>query len=498
MEQGPTIPEEETADLGIVTTDETATDKADKQQLRELRYQKAVEREDSVELRETIDIFETPLFFRMEAGILALLEYERIGRMRARGKTLSRFASAAREGLRAQTIFLEAAIPHCQDNPRHSLKYVSTGFENIEAREDNDIWRMVEAFRRMSPDLEESSLVQLISESTRLAFQSEGDDRDPTSDMKIAYEDIAQRQAFINECIKNPEYRKIWLATQKYLMNKHELIERGVDIRIGSQSFGRGGSFLVNPENVDLFTVDDSQGHTDHALEILGVKDIPVGQILGFLKIEEPYMIGNSTTKLAKDAKLIEAIPEEAAKIYGDLPSAGNYKLSPDGVRDKLNSLIDFSIRWQRQEEKNEICAILDIDVNTFSVQEAREKIETMPGVYGRYRGLHPDFPEIPTGELTLKEIEQEIFNISLPRLKEFFPFQNFTAETVDQDIVTALTKYITDRFNVDPEEITINDFIYRVVQSMGIPIYDKEGNQLWPEVRSYEDIHEQSQSKNE
>ena len=73
--------------------------------------------------------------------------------------------------------------------------------------------------------------------------------------------------------------------------------------------------------------------------------------------------------------------------------------------------------------------------------------------------------------------------------MKDLFPDIDFSQENVIEGIIKGLSKYITDKYEVDPNRISIKDFMELLVKKMDIPIYDRKGNQLWPEKLNHEEI---------
>lgn len=465
------------------------------------RYLRAVKSCKLREVRETIDIRGTPVFFRRDSGLLAYLEYERLGKIKASGKTRRMINAEGESCLRDKSIFLEAPIPYCH----HSF--------GDEKELERIVSLIAENIHESAPETDLESLKEVIRRSSKMVLPKNSNTHGNGKDMKVAYEQKTERQEFLKQMLKNPEYRKIWLAAQNILLKNISSGEELRDMGLAKAVVQGGNTFLVSPADLDIFTVHDNQTHRDYNFEILAMEGIPENQILGFV-INEKYQNLNSM-------KLVDSISEEAKTLYahGSADKSGIYYR-----RKHLNEMVDevesghsnkFGIKRKMSDvdfakTKKDLCAILDINEDSFFAQEAREKIETGQGVYSRYgkviygsperkgweTGRVQAFLQIPTENLTLKEIELEIFKRILPKLRELFPFQKFTFETVERDLEAALTKYIIDKFGVDPDKIGENDFILLVVKKMGIPIYDLRGNQLWPVQKIYADICRADRSK--
>ena len=432
---------------------------------------------------------------------MANLEYERLGRIRASGKTHANIQkeTAADLSLRGKSTYLEAPIPYyqgcCDPFEKKGIKGVAT--------ETADYWH-----NKVLPEMDKKVLVELISESTRLAYIPNRFENIGRG--KIAYEQKAERQTFLKKLLQNSEYRRIWIAGQKIALLKMKfesplnVVELGLSSQfLFSDGRRRGGTFLVSPERTDLFTINADQGHHDFMFEILAMKDIPEKQILGYIEFD-----GEGSERL-----LEEAIAKNARFIYDEsfkfiewikksittYDFAAIKRLKRDLKWSKEESIKE-SLARELQEKVKKVCAILDIDERSFLPEEAWDKIETTPGIitrYIKYNKLSPehlrDFPIIPTKELTLQQARQQIYEQILPRLKTLFPFQQFSCETMEHDVQEGLMKYIVDRFGVDPKRMTLKDFIHLVVKTMGIPIYNLKGDQIWPEKKSYKEIHGQA-----
>lgn len=485
------------------------------QQLRELRYRGSLEREKNREIRETIDIFQTPLFFRKDSSFLSYLEYERKKGIISADRTFADIQGTAKrdpEIHRAPVIYLELPLPYYQE--RRNLGSILDD-SSIDGKHQLNYF--VEKICEQFPGLDPATVAGLVKITTRLAYAHEIGRR-PSSK-----EEVLSQQAFLKEFVENPEYRKIWLAVQKMILDLVWDKEKGdmytkagrVDttmIGIHSQfNSRRGGTFLVSPSETNLFSINPNQSHTDFIFEVLAIKGIPEKNILGYLEYTE------------KDAheKLDDIIINEASKIYG-YKEVNSRHQDKSGIASARYSLYEgineietgtagrFGGRRATPGEvadmKKQVCAVLGIEEEFFNADEARARVESTKGVLNLYHKFFwpgikgdarlTDFPDIPVEDMTLGEIQQEIFRRILPRLKELFPFQSFRFETVDQDIVSGVRKYIIDRFGVNPEEITKKDFVELLVKTMGIPIYNIKGDQLWPVNKTYEEIHGQAQKE--
>lgn len=81
---------------------------------------------------------------------------------------------------------------------------------------------------------------------------------------------------------------------------------------------------------------------------------------------------------------------------------------------------------------------------------------------------------------MRLIEGEEELEKI-VARLKKFFPFAEFSKESINRDAAEAIATYIKDKFKLDPKTTTMKTFVETIVKLAGIPIYSLDGKLLWP-----------------
>lgn len=441
-------------------------------------YQRLVERGKNREMHETIDIYETPLLLRHEEGLLLYLEYDRVGAMRAKGITQQKFRNVE-PSLRDSVFYLELPVPYDQKEWNFDPKNFTYEFS----------------------DIDESAVRSLVEKSTKLAHEANYRDSDT-----ISFNQQQERQAFIAELLNNTEYRKIWLASQQIALGKKETHQYSYQLGLPSQFIGKGNRFLVNPEPVDQFTINADQSHHDFIFEVLAIKDIPISQIAGY--VEYDHEAGNNllSQELSKTAKNIYGYGKNTSN-KNDADRAGIHF-----ARYYLQKLVDevqtgcFVVDGRPKHkladediEKKilELCSVLDLKKEDFVSERARKLIETTAGVYSRMwrrndeTRIHKvsDFPDIDTENLTFQQIDDQIYERMLPRLQQLFPYQEFHQETIEEDVEAGLRRYILDRFGVKPEDIKVKDFIHLIIKNMGIPIYNKQGDQIWPKKMSYEEV---------
>lgn len=466
----------------------------------EKRYQNAVERERNREVRETIDIFETPLLLRQDISLLSYIEYERLGKIRASGKTFSAIQDlhASEEPgrkLRENSIHLELPMPYDQQHRSGDPNLNNNGHYN-----ETQIAGIANLFKQANANLELEPLIELITRTTDLAHASA---YKSGADMTIAYAKKDKRQEFLRQLLANPQYQKIWLMSQKMAISQGKDQWRGNARTFGLASMFqnfRGATFLVDPGDVENYTIHDGQQHHDFMFEILAMKDIPESHIRGYLEYDQEDA----------DMMLPLAIQKDAADIYGYGPNGGD-RLGISRQRKRILDLVrQVTARFapngrentpaDQEKTKQEVCELLHMDIGSFTTEEAYERLDETPGLLmkGEYieyirEGISKEFPDIDPDTMTMREINKKVFEHQLPRLKELFPHQSFSVDTVESDCASGLAAYIVDRFKIEPqdiEEMTKKDFVELLVKSMGVPIYAKDGSQIWPEQNSYDNIH--------
>lgn len=399
------------------------------------RYESVVNVE-SRETKETIDIMETPLFFRKDKSILAYLDFERHDSLRG-SRATKKMLKGEKIELEDRMLFLESPFPYHKYFSTYNDdfgKEASSEFnhrltswandEKLDLREYDksllhDLDRLLLALNKFSPlKIEKTDLAEFIKKTTELShvFVNKGE----TERRNFVLSDKSQRQEsarLINESLSSQKYRAMWLAFQKIILTAENsrdvpyLLRStiGKEDYIGNSWGKRGGSFLINPN--DQFIIEPNQSHGDFNLEFIATKSIPLSEVLGYLEYDDADK--NESASYELYTKTASWLPKDES----ELPK----------IQSRLEQLFPF----------------VDFDLN-----KIRDKAKE----------------------------SRESFN-----------------EALHSYIIQALSKYIRDKFDIDLEDKerhTKKELIEAVVKKMGIPIYGTNGDQLWPQPILYDDIH--------
>lgn len=270
------------------------------QELREKRYQAAVEKENNPEIRETIDIFGTPVFFRKDRSVLAYVEYDRSGGIRTSARSLSRITGLkVAKDFRSNYVYLEAPIPYQASQRSKMPSQIYDGAVDIMANEakEKGVGIKREDVARLMDE------VQNVRNLGKDHFYQVQDEQERKS-----------KQDFLERLVSDADFRKIWLFGQRLVLTdeiqnldwgRRHPEEVGLYSGFGS-GIGRSDSFLISPEKTESFTIA-SMSHSDFMFEILALKDIDKKDILGYIEYQE------------EDAETIlsEKLRNEVIKLIG-------------------------------------------------------------------------------------------------------------------------------------------------------------------------------------
>ena len=584
-------------------------------------YGRTIESEKKVEVRETIDIFETPLLFRKDEGLLPWLEMERRAKIISPGNTNSELLNMPPAGLigyyGSDAICLSMPVPYINKRfQRHTPEYN----EGVEKKEKEKIDSLI----KINPKLNKDSIKAVIDMTTLLgndAWGKTGVSRRSiiSFDSNVIEKSVKENQKknLIKEILENQDYKNIWLTYQKtWLTGNEETLHSIGEYGMGSEGAGkhednRKGHFLISPENSENFVVDPAQSG-DYMFEVWGIKPISSMNIKGLIKSENKAPLAESlesnvfheyglvsdissnilsdldkikkyndidanfeTNVSASDILLIkrriEALPEvssveylseEQAKNnyieetmleYGkdmgekmlnglDKPDSDEYKIThKDEVRRKLvikikdsedsKNVIEYlknkKIEYREHKGidlklvKTNVSYILNVDEKQLPLNITKNDIEKIPGVILRdmkislsssFLGKNLDvehssnfdikskrffnYPDIDVEKSSIAEIKKSIFKKLLPNLEKLFPFQKITEENYINDFKNAVMNYIKDKFKVDPEKTTVGEFQELIAKRLGTPIYELNGDQVWPNRKSHEEIVKELRGK--
>lgn len=452
-------------------------------------YKRAVETEQKMEIRKTIDIFSNPLLLRKDNGILSLLELERRKRIKSPGNTKNQLIGSHPAGFNAW--FGSDVV--CLSMPVPWIKKVGSEHDDEESKKQ----KIIQSLLKINPTLKESAIRHVLDRATSLGNYS----RIHEKSLKESISDIREVN-LIKEILEDEELRKVWLTFQKtWFTGDDDVLDSigehtYVAMYARTPSENRSGTFLISPESGENYVVDPVQSG-DYTFEMWGVNPINAQDIKGFIK---------KTDKFSKGS-LSETIEKE--EMYGFLDYYDGIDKPKEAIL-KMIERIKSNRGWngsrlkkeERQETIERICYFLDMAVDSFSLEILEKDIDEIPGVFFRYYGemgmvKRPetkggkitDFPDIDTERLTIKQIKDDVYSRLSSKLEKLFPFQNFGKETLTSDTKEAIMKYIKDKFKIDPEKTTTEEFIELIVKRMGIPIYDLNGNQIWPERKSHAEI---------
>ncbi len=460
----------------------------EKQILRERRYKLSVEKESSLEIRETIDIFNRPLLLRRANDIESFLEMERKGKIVAPGVTKRQLMKNEKAGINAwfdsDSISMSMAIPW-----------------NISKEKE-----AVTTLTEINPDLDRDAIQSLIEEAHQLALLAyiteEDDSQKGVPKSKTNKErterviEVIKKDNFIDRVLADKKKLDVWITMQKlwFTADEKTLASLGETGYAAVDKGARKSTFLIDPRGLDGLVVDPV-GSADYSFEIWGLKSIPVQKILGFIE--------NDLNRYQ-----MENLDYFAGNLY---PEESQFKAINSVVKNLLNLIAgEGLVSWRENTEEEKegwivnICNLLNIDRSEFDPNTVEELIEMTPGVFQRFyinqpsKGKVPNMPDIDTANLSIQEIRSEIFQRREEALKSLFPGVDFKKEEdVIQSISIGLKQYIRDRFKVDIEGLTQKDLIEMIVKKMGIPIYNLDGDQLWPDKKTHSEIVKELEGKN-
>jgi hypothetical protein len=270
---------------------EQFTDKSSELQAqREERYKNAVEREFNFEIRETIDIYKTPLLLRQVSGLLTILDYERRGYMTPAG----RLKSSLIEGK-------EREITFWFDSDVISMSLPIP----FDVRE---IDKITNNLVKINPQLNINKIQKLIRRASSLGEKSifyQGYKLyDPDSDVAARYEknadglskDEAQRKGiqenfsidFIDELLTDDDYKNIWLTLQSLMFSADtETLNSVGEVTYWAESFRtRGGTFLIDPKKAGKIIVDPEVSD-QYAFEVWSLDMVPIDSVLGYIEMND-------------------------------------------------------------------------------------------------------------------------------------------------------------------------------------------------------------------
>lgn len=246
-----------------------------------------------------------------------------------------------------------------------------------------------------------------------------------------------ESQEILTEWLNDPTLKKVWLWIQESFIKKGNgpLGQATFSERIGQ--FTRKGSFLVSPKNIDKLSVATGQTHHDYAFEVLHLGRISRDEIVGFL---------------VPDKDTLRVKTKEGDK--GDLQM----------------SSYDHFFKTLKQRNRE--------DPDYIGFKNTRGKQEAKGMLSGAFGNL--DNP-------SEKQME---------RWKDLFPYEDINWSDPVETISNGLIRYVKDRFGVDPRKIKTDNLILLIVKKMGIPIYDFQGNLVWPEEKTHEEIEKEMREK--
>lgn len=158
-------------------------------------------------------------------------------------------------------------------------------------------------------------------------------------------------------------------------------------------------------------------------------------------------------------------------------------------VQSSVSNYGGFIIRYSDLDSKDLTLATNQThgDFNLEILSTTNIKADKIIG-YLEYRRADSETKLIDCLDKDLRRLEQTSSLPSSDILRELFPFLTET-EDLKNNFREGIIKYIVDRFNVDPAQITKKEFIELLVKKMGIPIYNLKGDQLWPDQKTHEEI---------
>lgn len=458
----------------------------------EHRYKFVVEYERNVEVRENIDIFNTPLLMRRNSDPFCYMEYERLGKMRAAGVTKEKVLGIPRantDWFESDVLSFELPIPRINLYPG----------ETFDEKSLVKIPEIKDELLAVNPNLSLESIDNLLERINEISYYL---NRTRVDINKARIETDTKSRELIKDLLEDKEYLDVWLTVQRLTFGGSKEFE--VLRKIGASSYtsqtetSRKGTFLVSPIKTELFSIAPHE-KGGWMLEALGVSDIPISEIQGYIEMDEKDFYASKplhdslsegriqTIERINGSEYFKYIKRDIVSLVKELKSIDTelYKEILNLVKIDEDSLSDTeTIRSLLCNRKGVLEVLLRAtNIHITHRSYIRDLINNVPSA-------------ININNLSIEEVETKLYEHHLNKVKELFPFSEFSRQTFRQDIINAFCKYIVDKYRVDPNKITLQEFNEMLIKKMGIPIYDLKGNQLWPEQKPHEQLVEELKKK--
>ncbi len=280
---------------------------------------------------------------------------------------------------------------------------------------------------------------------------------------------------FVSSLLNDKNLRRTYLMFQEYYINPRKTSYS--DLNVGHLTYKEGrqillptpyfhgaskdfSNFAISLESVSKrVTSNPQQHHSDYGFEFLLGGGLNREDFLYFIspdsEIQKRY---KEKQTLMRDK--VESIFSRRLDILTDVEE----QITLDILRRKKGA--NFSKK----------------DLEEMSIGELVNEGHITKQVALGYRGKDVE-------SMKLKDFR--IFQLEMlkKRIEVLFPEKVFTTKNLVSEATEAMRDFLAKEFNLDLETATTTDFQTKFCQKLGIPIYDPQGNMLWPEKISHEEI---------